>query len=134
MCNVLNVMIYVIIKCNDLCNLILESCGNFYIEYNFDIEGLNFNINGWNELELRYRSFSILTVLGKLASLNRSWQSNEGAFHALGWQELNPWHCHAVRVRVTGPHFSLIHCAKGAVSTALNFDIEVQYWRSPISK
>jgi hypothetical protein len=92
MCNVLNVMIYVIIKSNDLCNLILESCGNFYIEYNFDIEGLNFNINGWNELELRYRSFSILTVLGKLASLNRSWQSNEGAVHALGWQELNPWH------------------------------------------
>ena len=50
---------------------------------------------------------------GKLASLNRSWQSKEGTFRALGMAGIEPT---PPESHVTGPSFRLNHSAKGAVT------------------
>ncbi len=55
-------------------------------------------------------SLNIGVKSGKLASLNRSWQSKKARIVRWGWQELNP---NRPSQNVTGPHFRLNHSAKG---------------------
>ena len=60
-------------------------------------------------------------IAGKLASLDRSWQSKEGTYRALGMAGIEPT---PPESHVTGPRFRLNHSAKGAVQLIAIIDSE----------